>query len=99
VLGEAGELRVWSCDGQDLCVSSRDHPPAFAFERSRHNGGAAALGAALHDRVNKINEFIGKADRDLFAHTIMVPVWDHIFMGGLSRTHRRTADGAWASGR
>jgi hypothetical protein len=76
VLGEAGELRVWSCGGQDLCVMSRDHPPPFAFERSRHYGGAAALGAALDDRVNKLNEFIGEADRDLFAHTIMVPLWD-----------------------
>lgn len=76
MLGEAGELRVWPCGGQDLCVASRDHPPTFAFERSRHYGGAAALGAALDDRVNKLNEFIGEADRDLFAHTIMVPLWD-----------------------
>lgn len=76
VIGQGRKIGVGSRRGQDLGVSCRDRAATLALKRSGHDGSAAALLARLDDRIDEVNEVIAQPDRNLFAHTKMVPLWD-----------------------
>jgi hypothetical protein len=76
VLGQAGELRVWSRAGEDLCVAGGGGSAPFALERPSDHGGATALASALNDLVDERHEIVIEANSDLLAHTKTVPEWE-----------------------
>jgi hypothetical protein len=83
MLGQTLELRVGTGRGEDLGVADGCHPSPLPLESARHDSRTTALSPASDDLVDKLHQLVIQPNRDLLAHTKMVPVW----VVGRLRTH------------
>ncbi len=63
---------------EDGRVFSRDRAPALAFERARHDGGAALRFPLPYEIVEERDDVFGQPHGDLLAHPTMVLIRDSI---------------------
>ncbi|MGH2868688.1 MAG: hypothetical protein ACRDNK_14135 [Solirubrobacteraceae bacterium] len=78
VLGQPGQLWIWSRGGQNLSVMGGDRPSPLALKGACDDGRSAALPAAADNLVDKLDQIIGEPNGDLLAHTNTVPLWDQL---------------------
>jgi hypothetical protein len=73
---ESFKLGIWSRGGEDLCVPCRNSSATLTLKRAGHDGGTASFLAATDDLIDERDQVIWQANRDLLAHTKMVPARD-----------------------
>ena len=76
MLGQSGELWIWTGAGDDLGIARRHHAPSLPLERLGDYCSPAAPATGADDFVNEVNDVVGEPDRDLLAHPIMVAKWE-----------------------
>lgn len=74
MLGKAGQLGILARSSKDLGVASSDRAATLALERTGDDCCAAGLGTCPDHLVHEIDKLFREADRDLLAHTTMVPI-------------------------
>ncbi len=74
VVGERSEVRVRTLLREHLRVPRSDHTTTLTLERSSDDGRTAAPGAAVDELVDELHELVRESNRDLLAHTKMVPI-------------------------